>query len=125
MKNRKKRYQVVISRLRTGYTMATHGYIINKQNNNKCPVCNVRLTVDHILWDCKETKAERQRANIQNNIWDRSIKINFKTLLRPIFTKICVFWAKHKLFKRFSPENNFFVVFKNHRRDKLSFFKPP
>jgi hypothetical protein len=29
--------QVVISRLRTGYTMVTHGYIINKQDNNKCP----------------------------------------------------------------------------------------
>jgi hypothetical protein len=51
--------------------MATHGYIINKQDNNGCPFCNVRLTVDHILWDCKETEAERQRANDQNNIWDK------------------------------------------------------
>jgi hypothetical protein len=67
----KRRDQVVISRLRTGYTMATHGYIINKQDNNDCPFCNVRLTVDHILWDCKETEAERQRANDQNNIWDK------------------------------------------------------
>jgi hypothetical protein len=30
-KKMKKRDRVVISRLRTGYTMATHGYIINKQ----------------------------------------------------------------------------------------------
>jgi hypothetical protein len=52
----KRRDQVVISRLRTGY-------IINRQDN--------RLTVDHILRDCKETEAERQRANIQNNIWDK------------------------------------------------------
>jgi hypothetical protein len=50
--------------------MATHGYIINKQDNNECPFCNVRLAVDHILCDCKETEAETQRANIQNNIRD-------------------------------------------------------
>jgi hypothetical protein len=68
-KKMKRRNQVVISRLQTGYTMATHDYII-KQDNNECPYCNVRLTVDHILWDCKETETERQRANIQNNIWE-------------------------------------------------------
>jgi hypothetical protein len=65
-KKMKRRDQVVITRLRTGYTMATHGYIINKQDNNS--FCNVRLKVDHILWDCNETEAERQRANTQNNI---------------------------------------------------------
>jgi hypothetical protein len=65
------RDQVVISRLRTGYTMATHGYILNKQDKYECLFCNVRLTVDHILWDCKETEAESQRTNIQNNIWDK------------------------------------------------------
>jgi hypothetical protein len=63
----KRRDQVVISRLQTGYTMATHGYIRNKQDNNDCPFYNVRLTVDHILCDCKETEAERQRTNI----WDK------------------------------------------------------
>jgi regulator of replication initiation timing len=48
-KKMKRRDQVVISRLRTGYTMATHGYIINKQDNNDCLFCNVRLTVYYIL----------------------------------------------------------------------------
>jgi hypothetical protein len=56
-KKMKRRDQVVISRLRTGYTTR--------------PFCNVRLTVDHILSDCKETEAERRRANIQNKIWDK------------------------------------------------------
>jgi ribosomal protein L37AE/L43A len=55
-KKMKRRDQVVISRLGTGYTMTTHVYIINKQDNfNECPFCNVRLTVYRILWDCKET----------------------------------------------------------------------
>jgi hypothetical protein len=53
----KRRDQIVISRLRTGYNMATHRNIINKQDNSECFFCNVRLTVDHILWDCKETEA--------------------------------------------------------------------
>jgi hypothetical protein len=43
-KKMKRRDQVVISRIQTGYTMATHGYIINKQENNNFPFCNVRLT---------------------------------------------------------------------------------
>jgi hypothetical protein len=51
--------------------MAKHGYIINKQDNNECPFCNVRLMVDHIIWNCVKTEAERQRANIQNDIWDK------------------------------------------------------
>jgi hypothetical protein len=71
MKKMKRRDQFVILRLRTGLTMATHGYIINKQDNNECPFCNLRLTVDYVLWDCKETEVERERANIQNNIWDK------------------------------------------------------
>jgi hypothetical protein len=60
--------------------MQTHGYIINKPDNNDCPFCNVRLMVDHILWDCKETEAERQRANIQHNIWDKG-KSGMKQLI--------------------------------------------
>jgi hypothetical protein len=50
----KRRDQVVISRLKMGYTMATHGYIINKQDNNECWLHFMRL-----------------RSNIQNNIWDK------------------------------------------------------
>jgi hypothetical protein len=67
----KRREHIVIFRLRTGYTMATHGYIKNKQDYNEWPFCNARLTVEHILWACKDTEAERQSANIQNNIWDK------------------------------------------------------
>jgi hypothetical protein len=43
MKKMKRRDQVIISGLRTGYTMTTHGYILNKEDNNECPFCNVRL----------------------------------------------------------------------------------
>jgi hypothetical protein len=43
-KTMNRREQVVVSQLRTGYTRATHASVTNKD-----------LTVDHILWDCKET----------------------------------------------------------------------
>jgi hypothetical protein len=57
----KRRDQVVICRLR----------MITSKDNIECSFCNDRLTVEHNLWDCKETEAERQRANIQNNIWNK------------------------------------------------------
>jgi hypothetical protein len=47
-KKMKRQDQVVISRLQTGYTMATHGYIINKQENSEFPFCNVRVRVEHM-----------------------------------------------------------------------------
>jgi hypothetical protein len=47
--------QVAISRLRTGYTRVTHGVNMEGVGNQLCPFCNTDLSVDHILWECKET----------------------------------------------------------------------
>jgi hypothetical protein len=41
--------QVVIYRLRTGYTRATLRHIIEKTDIPDCLFCDVRLTTDHIL----------------------------------------------------------------------------
>jgi hypothetical protein len=65
----KRRDQVVISRLRTGYTRATHSQIINHEPPPECPYCNTKLTTDHILWTCKETEEKRNRNNITSDIW--------------------------------------------------------
>jgi hypothetical protein len=54
--------QVAISRLRTGYTKATHGPKMEGVSNALCPFCNTYLSVDHIQWECKET--ENQRTNM-------------------------------------------------------------
>jgi hypothetical protein len=51
--------QVGISRLRTGYTKATHGSKMGGVGNPLCPFCNTHLSVDHILWECKETEDQR------------------------------------------------------------------
>jgi hypothetical protein len=42
--------QVVISRLRTRYTRATHRNIIEKTDIPYCHFCAVGLATDHILW---------------------------------------------------------------------------
>jgi hypothetical protein len=52
-----RRYQFVISRLQTGYTMATHGYTINKQT--------IRTSALSVILGCRWTKfygtAKKQR----------------------------------------------------------------
>jgi hypothetical protein len=44
-----RREQVVISRLRTGYTRPTHSTMMDKEPSPECPFCAVNLTTDHIL----------------------------------------------------------------------------
>jgi hypothetical protein len=64
-----KKNQVAITRLRTGYTRAAHGYITDSQENMECPFCNVEVIVDHMLWNCKETETQRRRMKIAKKIW--------------------------------------------------------
>jgi hypothetical protein len=54
--------QVAISRLRTGYTRATHGPKMEGVSNPLFLFCNTHLSVDHILWEWKET--EDQKTNM-------------------------------------------------------------
>jgi hypothetical protein len=55
----KRRDQVVVSRLRTGYSRATHVQIINHEPPPECPFCHTKITTDHILWNCKGTEPEK------------------------------------------------------------------
>jgi hypothetical protein len=48
--------QVAISRLRIGYTRTIHDPNMEGVGNPLCPFCNTDLSVDHILWECKETR---------------------------------------------------------------------
>jgi hypothetical protein len=48
--------QVAISRLRTECTRATHGP-------------NTHLSVDHILWECKETEDQRTNMGMKKEQW--------------------------------------------------------
>jgi ribonuclease HI len=64
-----RREQVVFSRLGTGYTRATHGPRMNGINNPQCPFCDTTLTVDHVLWDCKETEEIKRELQMTPEVW--------------------------------------------------------
>jgi hypothetical protein len=56
--------QVAVTRLRTGYSMATHRNKMEQNPNPDCPFCSAKLTLEHILWQCKETEEERRKSNM-------------------------------------------------------------
>jgi hypothetical protein len=42
---------------------------MNREPRPECPFCGVPLTIDHILWQCKDTKKEMTRMNITKEVW--------------------------------------------------------
>jgi hypothetical protein len=66
-----RREQVVISRLRMGYTRATHGPWINEITDPHWPFCDTGLTVDHVLWDYTETEQTKREMMMTPAIWTR------------------------------------------------------
>ncbi|XP_058448991.1 uncharacterized protein LOC131428950 [Malaya genurostris] len=47
--------QKILSRLRVGHTRTTHAHTISKVSPTICGTCNTRLTVEHILVNCRGT----------------------------------------------------------------------
>jgi hypothetical protein len=66
-----RREQVVISRLRTGYTEATHGPRMNGITDQQCPFCDTGPSFDHVLWDCTETEQTKREMMMTLKIWTR------------------------------------------------------
>jgi hypothetical protein len=69
-----KKNQVAISRLKTGYTGATHGPKTEGVSNPLYPFCNTYLSVDHILWECKETEDQRMNMDVRKKQWTNGKK---------------------------------------------------
>jgi ubiquitin-protein ligase len=69
-----RREQVIISRLHTGYSRATHSAVMNKEPSPEYPFCAVNLTTDHILWHCKEAETKRLQMDITKEIWKGGIQ---------------------------------------------------
>jgi hypothetical protein len=55
-----RREQVIISRLRTGYTRATHGPRMNGITDPQCPFCDTGLTVDLVLWAAQKLNRPKE-----------------------------------------------------------------
>ncbi|KAI5734607.1 hypothetical protein M8J77_008693 [Diaphorina citri] len=52
--NMSRRDQVSITRLRIGHTNLTHVYLMKREPPPECEVCSCRITVKHVLKDCKK-----------------------------------------------------------------------
>ncbi|XP_073979141.1 uncharacterized protein [Rhodnius prolixus] len=64
-----RREEVVLSRLRIGHTLFTHGYIFKREEPPICSECNnVPLTVRHILVECPKYSRARQKCNISSQM---------------------------------------------------------
>jgi hypothetical protein len=60
--------QVAVTRLRTGYSRAIHRYKIEGTPDPNCLFCSAKLTLEQILWQCKETVEERQKSNMAKEV---------------------------------------------------------
>jgi hypothetical protein len=70
----KERKPEPISRLKTGYTKATHGLKMKGVGNPLCAFCNTDLSIDHILWECKETEDQRTSMDLNKEKWINGTK---------------------------------------------------
>jgi hypothetical protein len=60
----KRHDRVAVIRLRTGYTRTTHLNKMEGTPDPDCSFCSVKLTREHILWQCKKTEEEIRKSNM-------------------------------------------------------------
>jgi ribonuclease HI/endonuclease/exonuclease/phosphatase family metal-dependent hydrolase len=75
-----RRSQVVLSRLRMGYTRLTESYRMQREMPPFCERCNRNVTVTHILWDCDEFGEARRKHGISVNCLDDNLDQAKKTI---------------------------------------------
>jgi hypothetical protein len=81
----KKRNLVVVPRLRTGYSRATHNKM-EETPDPDCPFCCAKLTLAHILWQCNsETEEEKRKSKKMKELWEKGEQ--GAKMLRTIDTK--------------------------------------
>ena len=60
--NKSRRIETTLSRLRIGHTNITHSYLMQSQANPpECEICSVRITVKHLLLECRKYTQARNR----------------------------------------------------------------
>ncbi|KAE9521282.1 hypothetical protein AGLY_018301 [Aphis glycines] len=62
--------EIIITRLRIGHTLLTHGHLMNNQTPTECPSCGTTLTVKHLLTECRSNEEERKKHNIPSNLYE-------------------------------------------------------
>ncbi|KAG5880785.1 hypothetical protein JTB14_015294 [Gonioctena quinquepunctata] len=79
---KKRRHQVMLTRLRLGQTRLTHEYLVTCSSQPTCEICEARLTIKHILCDCPLHYQERINHQIPETLKDiLSEKCNINSLI--------------------------------------------
>lgn len=63
-----RRLQIVLTRITIGHTRLTHSHLLQKADKPKCDTCNVPLTIQHIITECKNYKEQRKQNQISPNL---------------------------------------------------------
>lgn len=58
----------IITRLRIGHTKLTHGHFAKREEPAMCSACGTRVTVKHILIDCRIYDKERQKSQLSTSL---------------------------------------------------------
>ena len=56
---KQRRYDIVYCRLKIGHTRLTHEYLLKREAQPICSVCNNTITIKHILLDCPKYANKR------------------------------------------------------------------
>lgn len=65
-----RREEVITRRLRIGHTLLTHKYLLEKLEKPQCNLCEVPITVKHILVECPKYEQPRMESELPNNLAD-------------------------------------------------------
>ena len=71
-----RRDEVVLHRARIGHTHLTHSYLLKRENNPDCNICNCLRTVQHILIDCPNYTQIRVKYFVAATLAELFTKIN-------------------------------------------------
>ncbi|VEN57294.1 unnamed protein product, partial [Callosobruchus maculatus] len=63
-----RRQQSVLCRLRIGHCKLTHSYLLSGDSRPRCTVCNMRLTIEHLLIECQLHNDIRRELHMSRNI---------------------------------------------------------
>lgn len=65
-----RRESVIVTRLRIGHSLLTHGFLLCGEDPPLCTRCAVQLSVQHILISCPQHEGVRRRYRLHGNLAD-------------------------------------------------------
>ncbi|KAI5753900.1 hypothetical protein M8J77_004220 [Diaphorina citri] len=63
-----RRKEIVICRLRIGHSHLTHNFLLKREDPPLCEWCNVQLSIQHILLECRKFRASRNKWHLKDDI---------------------------------------------------------